>query len=102
LCGEEFNTGISTAREKSQHLISHFREDISKDLPTKKPFKCLQTAECTYIGKDLADLTTHYGLDHKIVFIAMQRELGYQWNLDDGKNIHEELVQFGLALDWEP
>ena len=62
----------------------------------------------------------------------MQRELGYQWNLDDGKryveehvetmdpnghwisnqNIvikkkdgiisHEELVQFGLALDWEP
>ena len=70
LCGEEFKTGTSTARDKSQHLISHFREDISKDLPTKKPFRCLQTAECTYVGKDLTDLTTHYGLNHKIVFVG--------------------------------
>ena len=63
LCGEEFKTGI--ARDKSRHLISHFKEEILKDLPAIRPFKC---PKCSYVGRDLTDLTTHYGLNHKIVF----------------------------------
>ena len=76
LCGLEFKTGNPTPRnsagkkrapflardKKSQHLISHFREDILKDLPDKR--KC---PKCTYIGKSLTELTTHYGLNHKIL-----------------------------------
>ena len=69
ILGEEFKTGI--ARDKSRHLISHFREDILKDLPANRPFRC---PKCTYVGRDLTDLTTHYGLNHKIVFIGKNTE----------------------------
>ena len=57
-----------------------FREDILKELPQTKPYKC---PKCTYMGKDMTDLMRHYGLNHKMLFVAMQTELGENWKIDD-------------------
>ena len=79
LCGEEFKSG-NKSREKTLHLMGHFKEEIFKDLPTHRPYKC---PKCTYTGKDQADLGKHYALNHKAVFLAMQRELGDAWSIGD-------------------
>ena len=63
LCGEEFKNSVNKARDKSVHLMGHFREDIVKDLPTQRPFKC---PKCTFVGKDSLELSRHYGLNHKV------------------------------------
>ncbi len=80
LCGEEFKNSVNKARDKSAHLLGHFREDVCKDLPSCRPYKC---PKCTFLGRDHFDLVRHYGLNHKAVFIAMQNELGDTWNLGD-------------------
>ena len=36
LCGEEFKSSVSKARDKSIHLISHFKEEIMKELPQNR------------------------------------------------------------------
>jgi hypothetical protein len=82
LCGEEFKTSVNKARDKGVHLMCHFKEDIIKDLPTKRPFKC---PKCTFLGRDGLDLSRHYGLNHKVVFTLMQRELGDTWSLDENE-----------------
>ena len=63
LCGEEFKNSVNKARDKSSHLMGHFREDIMKDLPNFKPFNC---PKCTFVGRDSQDLARHYGLNHKV------------------------------------
>ena len=79
LCGEEFKSG-NKARDKTLHLMGHFREEVFKDLPSHRPFKC---PKCTYVGKDQADLGKHYAVTHKAIFLAMQRELGDHWSIGD-------------------
>ena len=81
LCGEEFSTSVNKARDKGVHLLSHFRDDIMKDIPNKKPFNC---PTCTFVGKDIMDLVRHYGLSHRAVFKSMAKELGEEWKLDEG------------------
>ena len=36
LCGEEFKSSVSKARDKSIHLISHFKEEIMRELPQNR------------------------------------------------------------------
>jgi hypothetical protein len=40
LCGEEFKTSVNKARDKGVHLLGHFREEVTKLLPSQKPHKC--------------------------------------------------------------
>ena len=63
LCGEEFKNSVNKSRNKRIHLMGHFREDIMKDLPSMKPFKC---PKCTFLGKDSLELSHHYGFNHKV------------------------------------
>ena len=49
-----------------------------KELPNKKPFDC---PRCTYVGRDIYDLTKHYGLSHRVIYSLMQKELGDSWHL---------------------
>ena len=63
LCGEEFKDYVDKAHVKRIHLMGHFREDIMKDLPSMKPFKC---PKCTFLGKDRLELSNHYGFNHKV------------------------------------
>jgi predicted Zn-ribbon and HTH transcriptional regulator len=51
LCGEEFRASVNKARDKGVHLLGHFREEILRDLPIQKPFKC---PKCTFVGKDIS------------------------------------------------
>ena len=79
LCGEEFKTSANKSRDKANHLIGHFRQEVLKDLPIEKPYKC---PKCAFIAKDLFELSRHHALNHKVVFIAMQKELGEtSWTL---------------------
>ena len=81
LCGEEFSKSGNKARDKTLHLMGHFKEEVFKDLPSHRPFKC---PKCTYVGKDHTDLGKHYALTHKVIFLAMQRELGPDhWSIGD-------------------
>ena len=73
LCGEEFKNSVNRARNKSVHLLGHFREDIMKDLPSMKPFKC---PKCTFLGKDSLELSRHYGLNHKVSRFAIIFKVG--------------------------
>ena len=60
--------------------MGHFRDDILAKLPRNKPFKC---PSCSFEAKDQFNLSKHYGLSHKCVFTFMQRELGYNWHLNN-------------------
>lgn len=73
LCGEEFKNSVNKARDKSVHLMGHFREEIMKDLPSSKPFKC---PKCTFLGKDSLELSRHYGLNHKVSRFAIILKVG--------------------------
>ena len=80
LCGEEFSASVNKARDKGVHLLSHFRDDILREIPSTRPFKC---PRCPYEGRDVIDLCRHYGLSHKVVFALMRRELGPDWSLEE-------------------
>ena len=54
LCGEEFGASVNRVRDKGIHLLGHFREEILRDLPMQKPFKC---PKCTFTGKDISGFT---------------------------------------------
>lgn len=82
LCGEEFKTSVNKARDKSVHLLGHFRESVTKVLPNKKPYVC---PKCTFTGRDLSDLSRHYGHSHRAIFTLMQKELGERWKLDENE-----------------
>jgi uncharacterized C2H2 Zn-finger protein len=82
LCGEEFKTSVNKARDKSVHLLGHFREEVMKHLPRRKPYKC---PKCTFTGRDISDLSRHFGLSHRIIFSLMQKELGECWQLDENE-----------------
>ena len=64
-----------------------FREDVLACLPKSKPFKC---PKCTFIGKDLPDVSRHYGLSHRVVFQLMRQELGYEWGVATDENDDNE------------
>ena len=83
LCGEEFKTSVNKARDKSVHLLGHFREEVMKDLPRRKPYKC---PKCTFIGRDVSDLSRHFGLSHRVIFSLMQKELGEEWELEENES----------------
>ena len=80
LCGEEFKHSVNKARDKGVHLLGHFREEVVHCLPMSKPFKC---PKCSFLGRDLVDLSRHYGLSHRVVFHLMQKELGDEWMVDE-------------------
>ena len=80
LCGEEFTTSVNKVRDKGVHLLSHFRDLVLKQIPNKKPFNC---PKCTFEGRDVMDLSRHYGLSHKVVFSLMKDELGFDWTLGE-------------------
>ena len=72
LCGEEFKSGVNKATDKGDHLLAHFKDDIFKDLPAQKPFKC---PKCTFIGKDIAGKMSPLGSvsrcwNKKMLFIS--------------------------------
>jgi len=53
-----------------------------KVLPRKKPYKC---PKCTFTGRDVLDLSRHFGLSHRVIFTLMQKELGDRWELDENE-----------------
>ena len=63
-------------------------------LPKGKPFKC---PKCTFISKDLPNLSSHYGLSHRVVFQLMRQELGYKWGVTTDESDDNE-CQFFLKV----
>jgi hypothetical protein len=35
------------------------------------------------VGKDITDLSKHYGLLHRVIYFLMQKELGDGWDIGD-------------------
>ena len=86
LCGEDFtctsqSNSVGEAEiDKSVHLVQHFRHYMRQEIHLEHPFDC---PICPCENLDEEDLMLHYGLDHGIVFVFMQCELGPRWSLDN-------------------
>ncbi len=65
-----------------QHLCDkHFKEDLSRDLPTSAPLAC-PAQNCNYVAKDSRQsLIRHYGMTHKVVVELLKQYIkGYDEN----------------------
>ena len=71
-------------RDKGVHLLGHFREQVMAALQGA-PSSTKKCPKCSYVARDMADLTKHYGLSHRVVFHLMQKELGGDWKVDESE-----------------